>query len=1518
MSEILGIDLGTNSIGLTKRNTDLGNNVVDQLEYFSSIIFQKGVGNGKTGEFSFAAERTKHRSSRRLYQARKYRIWETLDVLMKYGFCPITENELNQWRKYDKSKGFKRQYPIDAIRFEQWVRLDFNGDGIADFSSPYQLRSEIATQKLDFSVETNKFKLGRALYHIAQRRGFKSSKGETISEQEKEAEESNINTDFEIQIDLKKSEEKKSKDLAEYKSEHQLPTVGCCFYQLEKEGIRVRASKYQAVRSHYEEEINYIFIFQPDLDVESEFYQAINKAIFYRRPLRSQKGLVGKCTLEPTKSRCPISHPEFEAFRAWSFINTIQYRMNPSENWQNLSINLKQRLYEDKFLRIKNNFKFEEIRDWLEKKIGIYLSSKPNSKTINYKDNNNISGCPISARLKNLLGENWLNFKKVTSKTRLNKMTGEIHTISYSMEDIWHVCFSFDDQELVEEFAKNQLEFDKKSVDSLVKLWSVIPQGYSMLSLKAIRNINKFLIPVDENIKKGYNGLIYSDAVLLAKIPEMVGEELWLKNEEYFLTKIAEITVDNRNEKKILSIVNNLIANYKSLELDEQFGHKNTDYQLDQSDLLEIEKTAIESFGEKSWEKMTQDIKVNLLKEVNDYYQQFFASSKRDFYRVPKLGETLKSFLANDSRFDFLHCPNHSIDPLTELPCQCPACKKLNKLYHPSQIEFYSPAREQTIEWKNAILSLKLLASPKIGAFKNPMAMRTLHELRKVINHLLKEGTINEYTRIVIETAKDLNDANMRWAIETYQKEREKENRIFEEAIKELYGNTERTISNDEIDKARILLEQYEIPETGEIRISDPETKQKKKSKERGIAYSKDVTKYRLWLEQGCRCIYTGKLIKISDLFTESKIDFEHTIPRSISFDNSLANLTVCDFHFNRQIKKNKIPSQLANYKEILDRLQPWEEKVDRLIDNVNFWKTKAKQAQTKEIKDRAIRQRHLWQMELDYWQNKLNRFKMEEVNSGFKNSQLVDTRIITKYATLYLKSVFNSVDVQKGSVTADFRKMLGVQSIDEKKCRDKHSHHAIDAAILTLIPSSSKRDKMLNLFYEIEEKKRFENVEHLRYELENERKSCNLGNVSNISEFIEEHILINHISKDQTLTPAKKFVRVKGKIVPLKNKMGEILYQTKEDGSIKYRTNRNGELLYKRDEKGEFIFENGEKIPISIPIPIVKKGDCIRAQLHKDSWFGAIKYPLKDEKGILKKNEEGQFIYPKDKEGNDVMLMVKRESITSFKSEKDFEKIIDPKVRNSIEDAVQKRISNTKSFTIAINEPIWMLDKNGKEKIFDKNGKPLCPIRHVRCKVAAGRGFFTKDKALVVKNQTYFSKKKTIHLHNRNYKQNFYAQNDGNYICLLYEGINKGKLDRKFRLLNFFDITKRKISNISNLWNEPYYREIEENKKKFSLSAVIKVGTRVIMWQETPDELLDCDLSKRLFNVYKFNLKGQDCIYLQNHLEARNDSDIDEDYTLFDSRIYQPRLTMVANNFNCFIEERDFQITPDGRIEFL
>ena len=1188
MEKIIGLDLGTNSIGLAVRDFDNTLPIIEQIELVGTNIFPSGVGKNKSGEFSYATARTKKRTVRRMYQARKYRIWATLELLIKNNCCPLSIEDLDKWRKYDKRNGLKRKYPINAVQFEQWVRCDF-GDGIE--TNPYKLRYELMNRQFDLNDETERMKFGRALYHIAQRRGFKSSKGETISD--KDDDKVVEKDDVDVSDMMKKSEEKTSSNLVKYMTDNNLPTVGCAFYNLISNGVRVRNSDYKAVRSQYKDEIKKIFEFQNQLDTNSEFYKHLvsekksEGTIFYKRPPRSQKGLVGKCTLEPSKDRCPVSHPDFEKFRAWCFINTIKFGQDCQ---QELTIEQKKKLFNEKFMLLKSDFKFEEIRQWITKETHIPLDY--NAKTIKYKDRTSVSGCPVSARLKKLLGDNWQSWKYETS---FKKKNGETKHACYDAYDLWHVCFSFDDVEYVEEFAKTKLNFNDEQTKLLVKIFDAIKQGYAMLSLKAIRNINRFL-------EKGY---LYSYSALMAKLPEIFGEEKWAENESKIVSLLQNATDENRKQKTIYYIVNSLIANYKSLEPNEQFARNNPDYLLDESDKDDVAAMAQKTFGEKSWQSKSAEERNEIIATAEKLYQEFFASSDRDYYKLPKLAEALADCIKK--KYDF-------IDP-----------KQLKKIYHPSMIEIYAPAKEQTIEDGRV---MKLLGSPVIGALKNPMAMRVLHSLRRMINKLLTTNDengnpiIDENTRVVVETARELNDANMRWAIETYQKQREAENKVFEEMIKQYTQN------DNDVVKVRLLMEQTDNKGDNE----DEKFFEK---------YKKNlITKYRLWTEQKFMCLYTGNIITISDLFAENAFDIEHTIPRSKCFDDSLANLTICDAHFNRTIKKNQIPSQLNNYDDILSRIQPWKEKVEHLKDNVEYWKAKSKRAMDKDSKDKCIRQKHLWQTELDYWKNKVERFELKEVTDGFRNSQLVDTRIITKYAYHYLKTVFNKVEVQKAGVNVAFRKMLGIQ-IDEKKSRDKHSHHAIDAATLTLIPTAAQRDKMLELFF-----KKLEGYQtsDLDKQLNQERRKCGLGvDVSAIVPYIENNILINHQSKDQTLTPAHRRKRIRGKIVP----------------------------------------------------NIWLTGDCLRGKLHGESFYGAIRLGKKDTNGkSLLRNPDGSIVQEEE-----VKYVIRRElkfkkndQDTGFKSWDELEKVM---VDKALFETIKSKFPEGTSFKDACEAGITDPRKN-------------------------------------------------------------------------------------------------------------------------------------------------------------------------------------------------------------------------------
>ena len=89
MEKIIGIDLGTNSIGWAIREVDiaLDNQIVDK----GVLTFDKGVGEGKSGEFPLVQKRTESRHKRKNYQAEKYRKWQLLKCLIDNNLCPLTK-----------------------------------------------------------------------------------------------------------------------------------------------------------------------------------------------------------------------------------------------------------------------------------------------------------------------------------------------------------------------------------------------------------------------------------------------------------------------------------------------------------------------------------------------------------------------------------------------------------------------------------------------------------------------------------------------------------------------------------------------------------------------------------------------------------------------------------------------------------------------------------------------------------------------------------------------------------------------------------------------------------------------------------------------------------------------------------------------------------------------------------------------------------------------------------------------------------------------------------------------------------------------------------------------------------------------------------------------------------------------------------------------------------------------------------------------------------------------------------
>lgn len=860
---ILGLDTGTNSLGWAV--VDKYENADYSLVCKGSLIFQEGVKIEKGIESSKAAERTEHRASRKHYFRRRLRKIELLKVLVKFGWCPyISTEELHLWHT-------KKQYPKND-EFMLWQRTNDNLE-----QNPYYYRHVCLHDELDLTNPSEAFMLGRALYHLVQRRGFLSNR---LDQSEEDDESGKVKTSI----------SELSREMQSAGCEY----LGDYFYKLySEEGNKVRIrTRYTDREQHYKAEFYAICKCQKLTD---EQIVELERALYFQRPLKSQRQGVGKCTFEPRKPRCADSHPFFEEFRMLTFLNNVKVQGPYDIELRPLNAEEREKAMPLFFRKSKPNFDFEDIANAIAGK-GKYQYIKDSGDKgykFNYRMSQGISGCPTIAQLKGVFGEDYLNNIAETYKL------GEGKTPSQMVEDVWNVLYSFPDKANVKQWAEDRLQLKEEEAEKFAKIR--LTRNFASLSLSAIRNILPWL----------ERGLIYSHAVTMAKVPDIVGKDIWHEH--------AEVITD---------------------------------------ELIEL----LENFNPKD-EAMQGTL---------------------DF--------CVKDYLRN----------NFDLAPgITE------------RLYHPSMIETYQDAQ------KNA-QGVYQLGSPRTNAVRNPMAMRSLHELRKVVNQLLRNGTIDENTEVHIEYARELNDANKRKAISAWNKDREKKRAKYAEDIIRLYKE-----------------------QTGKTITPTPD----------------DILKFELWEEQNHICLYTGEQIGIADFIGGNpKYDIEHTIPRSVGGDSTMENLTLCSSHFNRDVKNAKIPTELSNHDEIMTRLTEWKKQIEKLRNDAD--KVRTHSGMAKSMKDSLIQKRHLIRLQLDYLQGKYRRFVMTEVPEGFARRQGAGIGLVGKYAGLYLKSLFHkkedraksNVRVVKGATTAEYRKMWGIQDEYDKKSRDNHIHHCIDAITIACI----------------------------------------------------------------------------------------------------------------------------------------------------------------------------------------------------------------------------------------------------------------------------------------------------------------------------------------------------------------------------------------------------------------------------------------------------------------------------------
>ena len=200
---------------------------------------------------------------------------------------------------------------------------------------------------------------------------------------------------------------------------------------------------------------------------------------------------------------------------------------------------------------------------------------------------------------------------------------------------------------------------------------------------------------------------------------------------------------------------------------------------------------------------------------------------------------------------------------------------------------------------------------------------------------------------------------------------------------------------------------------------------------------SLEIEKYLLWKESDEKCLYTNQSISFSALFEEGRYEIEHILPYSVTLDNGFMNKTLCETNFNG-FKNNRIPYEAF-----------------KNSGGEEAWKMFAERVKKSKLPDPKKR--------------RLLAQKIEDlVGDDPAERQLRDTAFIAREARDFLMKLFTKeegkaipVETSNGMITAQLRQLWGMNQLlaeGDKKNRDDHRHHAVDAVVVAMVHPGTVR----------------------------------------------------------------------------------------------------------------------------------------------------------------------------------------------------------------------------------------------------------------------------------------------------------------------------------------------------------------------------------------------------------------------------------------------------------------------------
>jgi CRISPR-associated endonuclease Csn1 len=463
---ILGLDLGANSVGWAMLKINEEYKPIGIIKT-GVRIFDAGVtGYGTSMEESRNAQRRNARQSRRQTERTSNRLNDLFAILQKSGLLPIDDVPLDSRLSRKEISQYKDRLlkKLDAKLIARWKeKLANNGEDEytihikTHHNLPYLLRSTGLDEKLEL------YEIGRALYHLAQRRGFSKTNKKRKRKKEKEDEgKVMVETHF-LQVEMEKTNAR---------------TLGEYFVQFNpfSDSLNKIRDRY-TLRDMYKKEFNFIW------DKQAEFYpeqltpalkESIYQIIFFQRPLKSQKHLIGDCQFEKGHKRAPWASLQAQQFRMLQNVNNIRIIM-PDGSVREMSskerITLIARLENEGDLTITDAKK---------------LLNLPHRAKINLENSGEtrLIGNRTAAGFYKILGDIWTSW----SDEQKQRIVAEVMNCQENERGL--------SEKIIAEF-----DLDEKTALSLSKI--NLQPGYCSLSKKAIKKILPLL----------KNGTPYASAV---------------------------------------------------------------------------------------------------------------------------------------------------------------------------------------------------------------------------------------------------------------------------------------------------------------------------------------------------------------------------------------------------------------------------------------------------------------------------------------------------------------------------------------------------------------------------------------------------------------------------------------------------------------------------------------------------------------------------------------------------------------------------------------------------------------------------------------------------------------------------------------------------------------------------------------------------------------------------------------------------------------------------------------------